>query len=276
MESPTSPAQNYTPLPSVKKGHPVGKKTVALILGISVLAISGFALLMMNLQQKTSLTGKAVTSGELCFNGSTPPLPIDPMCVDGKHVRCTDLKECNPAAWEELCHGVATLGVQVSQAGDACKNFVSLGCPRPREGYCKEKSPGACYECQFEDGRGFRPSFCRCDLASPTPTVPIVEKPKCEAPFQCLPPDFCVPDTVQKPSSGQTVGTAGQTNTGGLSTTKAGASSDACTPGTYCCVKKQPTPTPTKPTPSVTISQCPVPGLVQDIKITCPLCNKQP
>ena len=218
--------------------------TLVLIAGVVILLGSAFFLFYTNLQQKQQTTGEA--SGlAMCHNG-TPPLPIDPLCVDGRHVRCTDLKECNRTAWETLCRGVATLAVRVSEAGDACKDSISLGCPRPREGYCKEKS-GICYECQFEDERGFRAAFCRCTETTPIPTVPV-EKPRCEPPYQCLPKEECVPDSIRKIS--------------GVNTTV--DTTNSCGPNSYCCIKRQPTPS---------VAMCPPVGTIGKVEVSCPLCE---
>lgn len=242
--SSTSPAQNYTPLPSVKKGASVGKKTIALILGIAILALSGFALLMMNLQQKSTLTGKATEEPPACHTNGISPLGADPACrEDGSGA---------PAAWND-------------------GGWKS--CTAPHENTCKMK--GACFECYYSTF-GVR-VICPCTTTpSPTTTIPVVEK-VCSTPFACLPPDLCVPGSLQKPTAESSVGGgAAETSVGGGATTKEGFGS--CANGQFCCIKKQPSPTPT-PTPTGTTptpSQCPVPGAVQDIKITCPLCTKQP
>lgn len=249
---------------------------------LALLTIGALVLTLLNLQQKQGTTSKA-TDPEICYNGS-PPLPIDPLCVEGRHVRCTDLQECNRPVWENLCRGKATLAVLVSEAGEACKDQISLGCPRPREGYCKEKSPNFCYECQFEDGRGFQTSVCPCTQPTVTPptkvscplpnqclpkescdplsvtntsalgSCPIAGqsccKPKtkvvCESPFQCLPAEECVPDS--------------------LNPQKEATLNSCAAAGTVCCVKKQKvTPTP---------GNCPLPEAISGVKVTCPNCTK--
>lgn len=240
----TPPVQNFTPLSSLKHGSHVGKKAIALILGIAVLALSGFALLMMNLQQKGTLTGNAVEIVPECHTNGISPLGADPTCRENGSGA--------PAAWND-------------------GGWKS--CTAPAEGTCKMK--GACFECRYQFA-GLR-TICPCvTTPTPIPTKPVVEK-ICGSPFQCLPPELCVPGSLVKPSSDTNTSVTDQTTVGGGTNTGPSGKDGfgVCANGQFCCIKKQPTPTPTL-TPSPSPSQCPVPGAVEDIKITCPLCNKQP
>lgn len=115
-------------------------------------------------------------------------------------------------------------------------------CHSPRQGYCKAK--GACFEC-YTTTRGVI-SVCPCITQSPTPTPP--QKEVCSPPYQCLPVEECVPDSIRK-STG--VGTTVDTG-------------NSCGVNSYCCIKKQPTPT---------TSVCPPVGTVGKVEVSCPLCE---
>ncbi|MFS8158660.1 MAG: hypothetical protein ACMG6E_00340 [Candidatus Roizmanbacteria bacterium] len=227
------------------------KKTIFLVLGVIILIGSALFLLYINLTQKQETRSKASETPE-CHNG-TPPLPIDPECstelLKG-HVLCSNIDSCGglsaaqkAAILSSQCPSPSTkIPASSLPAGHECK--VEYGCTAPHQGYCKEK--GACYECRTQS-QGLK-SICPCTQATPTP--PTVEKSKCEMPYQCLPAEECVPESVKK---------SGTTNTSvdtGL----------LCSPNTFCCIRKQPSPT---------ISTCPVPGAVSKVEISCPICENK-
>jgi hypothetical protein len=85
-----------------------------------------------------------------------------------------------------------------------------LGCSAPADGECKPKgnpcSDGTCWECRFEDERGFvllryvGNQWVSCSENEPTPTIPPISG--CANPNQCLPMDQCeTPPSTANPGN---------------------------------------------------------------------------
>lgn len=232
--------ENFTPINPAdgkKQKKKLGKKiALAIVVAFIIsLPIAGYFIT----QPQPTAPQAAQAPCPTCHNGS-PPLPIDPLCLDDK-----------------------------------------LGCPPPREGYCKEK--GSCYECRFSGPGGPYQCeglrwICLCEAPSPTP---LPKPPICEKPNLCV-------DRATALKSGcitaTTVDTSSNTCSLSVSSTSVG----------YCCnvlVIPSPSPTPkitltATPTPTATptltptpkISETPTPTLACvipkiEVKVECLQCN---
>lgn len=268
LRQPPTGGQPPPHIASLTNKQPPDKKKIGIIIGVFVviLVIIGVVLYILNQKQTVKPNAEVPT----CHNGS-PPLPIDPICEDGKFVGCDDIASCTglPAAVKDdflANHCKAPdYGIRLSDlpADHGCK--ITLGCRAPRDGYCKEK--GQCFECR---GQNVPFLLCSCKESTPVPSQPPQET--CDNPYKCVPIDQ-VPEN-QRDSSHCKVPAAA---------TSGGARSFAnCASGAVCC-RVDTTPTPTQPlkpsptnkpgtTPTPTTS-CPLPETVSDIQVTCPLCQ---
>lgn len=203
---------NFTPL---KKGDhfKISKKgiIVALTLLIAIIVpITGYYV-----YTTTQTTDSSAATCPDCLTGGVPPLPIDPVCEEGKHVLCSDIKQgkCTDMTQAEIDDIMSTvckpptLALRASQLiGKGCP--VRDGCPAPQEGFCKRK--GACFECRFGSACGLK-MLCPCGEPTPTP----FQKSECASPNTCvdtataaaqgcIPPDTVADASLQCPLSNNT------------------------------------------------------------------------